>query len=916
MNPWLRKEARMVLPVWVLALVLATVPVWLLWPLPFWGPLPPPGPVVYLPFAAGLLLLAVTPFGQELSTGMFSLLLAQPTDRRRLWAFKAGILAAAVGSVFLALFFSVRIRADAVLNAATDPEWQRVFGRGAWSTEEFHRMIAAACQATVREALWWGGIIALAGFSGGLWTTLLFRQLNTALWFTLLVPLGIALAISPVLAWISEPSVAAGVFVAIAAYALGGFVWARRLFLRAEDTQWTGGIISLPIKTAPVTRATPAPRPWSPARMLWAKELQFQQANLLIAVGILVTHVAVILVRLIGRDYLTAHQSLQFMLESFPMVWLALPLVAGSTAIAEERKLGTLTETLCLPVSRRKQYSIKLAVALLLGGGLGGLLPAAIEALGVAAGLRPDRVGLFMLQQLLSTSAILFTGSLVLTLIAFYASSLSQNTLGSIGLAIAGCISCACLIVIGTQPVRIAGVPLWGTGFVAAIGIPGMVTALLWLAYRNFKHLHLAGPLWRLNLAILGSIPLAVLLVSSLTYHRVWELWLPPEPVRDPYGRSAFLASHPGGAEATPAKLESGWFIAAALLPDGRLWLQFRAPPRVEPDLILTESWSTPLRSGPWKAQFIAGSDWKDVAVGDAGVFALKQDGGLWRVAEGPVPGSAGKVRLERLDPGSTYAQIDGRKNRWVGLKSDGTVWEWGQLLRTVENGLAHTNTAQPVAVSSEADWIAVCGDEQSGAALKRDGRFWRWGWVQDRDEAGKLQGRLVLEPEPWLKWSGPAPVWFALRSGSLAVVAEDGTLWLGGSFSERFLSPSDTARARTELVRFGDHSDWRQVEFLQSLGLVALDASGVIVKWDPWNVVGVRTRDARVPGSLPSEYANWIGVGRRGNSFFALATDGALCVWGNPDGDRFGHYLMYGHDLRFLGPSRLVARKLADLAP
>ena len=78
MNALLRKEIRLSLPAWIAAMVLAILPVWFVWPGSREVMAPSPGIIAFGPFGLGLLLLAITPFGQELSLGTFSILLAQP----------------------------------------------------------------------------------------------------------------------------------------------------------------------------------------------------------------------------------------------------------------------------------------------------------------------------------------------------------------------------------------------------------------------------------------------------------------------------------------------------------------------------------------------------------------------------------------------------------------------------------------------------------------------------------------------------------------------------------------------------------------------------------------------------------------------------------------------------------------------
>ena len=98
MNPLVRKEIRLLLPAWVAALVAATMP---LWP---WQNVRDAWFPWFFVFNAAILALALSPFGQEMSYGTFSLLLVQPEERKRFWRIKTGLLAIAMLSAW-ALFF-------------------------------------------------------------------------------------------------------------------------------------------------------------------------------------------------------------------------------------------------------------------------------------------------------------------------------------------------------------------------------------------------------------------------------------------------------------------------------------------------------------------------------------------------------------------------------------------------------------------------------------------------------------------------------------------------------------------------------------------------------------------------------------------------------------------------------------------
>src|SRR2546430_14420108 len=96
METRLRKEFRLLLTPWVLALLLATTTLW-------WRPGDETAAWVFglACFALGMVLLAVAAFGKEVSHGKVLPWVCQPARRTQLWLEKAGGLALAMVSGFL-----------------------------------------------------------------------------------------------------------------------------------------------------------------------------------------------------------------------------------------------------------------------------------------------------------------------------------------------------------------------------------------------------------------------------------------------------------------------------------------------------------------------------------------------------------------------------------------------------------------------------------------------------------------------------------------------------------------------------------------------------------------------------------------------------------------------------------------------
>ena len=210
MNPLVKKEIRLLLPSWAVAVLLAMVQ-GITRPYDF--------NVAFLLFF-GLTLMALTTIGRETSLNTFSSLLAQPAERLLIWKTKLSVL----GVAFLTVF-AVWLAAFAIAFIHSSNE----------DNTESYNLFITVC------------LIATATFTGGLWTTLLLRQLAAAFWLTLLVP-AILAGITTVLLVGSETNYAiiAGLAVTFAVYSVAGFFFARWLFFRAQDIGWSGGTLVLP----------------------------------------------------------------------------------------------------------------------------------------------------------------------------------------------------------------------------------------------------------------------------------------------------------------------------------------------------------------------------------------------------------------------------------------------------------------------------------------------------------------------------------------------------------------------------------------------------------------------------------------------------------------------------------------------
>ncbi len=728
MNPLVKKEIRLLLPSFLIACGLALANLFvpqnteglngILWAFPF------------LLCPAAVVMLALNSFGVEMSSGTFSTLLAQPVSRQKIWQTK--ILLLAISLFIIAVLYSATV----VLRASNFHHSSAVV-LGFW----FNRLAPVS-------------LFALVAFSSGLWTVLLLRQVAAAFWFTILVPGVILMPFAALAGDMSDEAAEGVVTVVLGLYSLCGLFFARWLFFRAQDAQWTGGTIALPemrglgwwgkSRTTGAGSSVASPhRSWRPRMALYLKELQLHQSQFVIAGALVLLHLGIILGRKLG--HIQRNSTTELILESFWGLWLVMPFLVGCAAVAEERKLGTHEGQLCLPVKRRTEFSVKLFVVLALSILFGTIIPLLFEGTRV---LPHVHIYLFdamqvqfrsvmpaaMTQTFLFKSIVQINGLLpLLTLVgmaagigavSLYVSTLARSTLQALGPAALGLLAAGSLMAsawVQTYAIH----PLWRGWLIYLIAVPVVLLAMLALACRNFRHLELG---WNLCLRNLLALAVSLALAMSATtaiYHRFWEKLTPFEP---PHGPARLALSN-------PASLIEQWNWMSVRQPDGKVWIVNQLMPvsiSASPVAFALGDFKATLNPGG----FLAGSNWAMVKCTPREWVGIKTDGTLW---------VSGKPwQMGRLQTGDWTKNEDeirhlvqfGTETNWSSLqraylsvllvKNDGTLWRWGPVNFDLNHkpwpGL---RTFTPYRLGTESNWAGFIESDFETCLRKIDGSLW-----------------------------------------------------------------------------------------------------------------------------------------------------------------------------------------------
>lgn len=722
-------------------------------------------------------------------------------------------------------------------------------------------------------------MLVACGIAGGLWTTLLFRQVSAAFWFTILVPAFLA-----TFTWSfwqkqhSETAAFVAVSLILLAYSLAGYFWARWMFLRAQDAAWTGGNISPPswLGFRPQATTTAVVPKLKPLRALLRKKFQSHHITLLIAALLLLSHLVGIIVRKLEYDPTNPHKAVFEIFGFWWLLWFALPMIIGAMVVAEERKLGTLESQLCLPVKRGWQFVVKFVTALLLGVFLGGVMPAVCEGIANWVGVPGEFPAIKNPEfwVMLSVCCLIATG---ITLVSVFASTLTRNLLQALGTAVlAGMGLCAFGVVVVQQ--EHFPTPLWMGPLGISIARPVLIVALIWLGFKNFKSLQVGLKLWLRNAFVVLGVMFLIVAATTLIWNRVWELGMTLEPAHGP-------AQLTGPVRPRISVEMSGKVFA--LLPDGRIWLanKSRMMETGERKTYYDKDGKGQRRKIqihiPVSGNFLAASNWTQLASSFREVVGIAADGTLWNLFRADqtkfvdltnyLANYSRAPRLERIGTGSDWKTVVSSGNSFVALKHDGSLWTW----------TPHSQT--PVQFGHDSDWTAIFGSHQSQsvAGIKRDGSVWKWGYLQNSPSGYKKDWKQE-DPEP-VQWYPASGDWQAIdsRDNFDLLLKRDGTLWAGGQLPENIFGEpvrinGPSSRFAASPVQIGTNSEIADIKSAWAT-LLVLKKDGTVYH----NNLNFYERVLFFWGRTwkLSPHADWIAIQHQDwtAADLALAADGTL---------------------------------------
>jgi alpha-tubulin suppressor-like RCC1 family protein len=208
------------------------------------------------------------------------------------------------------------------------------------------------------------------------------------------------------------------------------------------------------------------------------------------------------------------------------------------------------------------------------------------------------------------------------------------------------------------------------------------------------------------------------------------------------------------------------------------------------------------------------GATWKAVAAGGSHTCGIKSDNTLWcwgNDSTGQLGDDATIANQSTpviVAGGATWKAVAAGNDLTCGIKSDDTLWCWGN---DANGGLGDdatiANKSTPVIVAGGATWKAVGAGSNYACGIKSDDTLWCWG----NDVNGQLGDDATLASKSTPVIVAGGATWKAVSAGTATCgIKSDDTLWCWGGDVDGALGDDATIAQKPTPVIVAGGATWK----------------------------------------------------------------------------------------------------------
>jgi len=276
-------------------------------------------------------------------------------------------------------------------------------------------------------------------------------------------------------------------------------------------------------------------------------------------------------------------------------------------------------------------------------------------------------------------------------------------------------------------------------------------------------------------------------------------------------------------------------------------------------------------------------------------VTGIKTDGTLWmwgdggtgQLGQGNTTNYSSPVQVGSLTDWFQMGMADGGEVT-IAVKTDGTLWTWG---KGGDGGLADgttTDRSSPVQAGSLTNWgdgnfsiennKRLNGGDRTCGCVKTDGTLWMWGL---NNEGQLAQGDITNRCVP--VQVGSATNWLQIDGGReyMIYLNTDGEIWGTGDNRYGVLGDGSSTN-RCSPVQAGSATDWVDLAAGYT-GVAAINSSGELYTWglNEYGQLGLGDTTSRCIPVQVGSLTDWKYVSATRRSMTAVKTDGTCWTWG-----------------------------------
>lgn len=290
----------------------------------------------------------------------------------------------------------------------------------------------------------------------------------------------------------------------------------------------------------------------------------------------------------------------------------------------------------------------------------------------------------------------------------------------------------------------------------------------------------------------------------------------------------------------------------------------------------------------------------KDIFITEAEIIDRYVGNQLWVWGIGTSGQLGNNLATDRSSPiqtvsgGTNWKQVSGFSSTAGGIKTDGSLWMWGNASAGLLGNNAVTLRSSPVqTVSAGTNWKSLSVGFCGSAAIKTDGTLWLWGC----DIYGKLGANTnnVHRSSP-VQTISAGTNWkqVSIQTNIVAAVKTDGTLWTWGHNVSGAIGDNSVTLRSSPVQTISGGTNWKQVA-VGWCHMGAIKCDGTLWMWGDnsstsSNGLGDGTgTDRSSPVQTVSGGTDWKNVALGASHSAAIKKDGTLWLWGNNSTGAFG---------------------------